>query len=95
MAVSLGQASGLLGTKEKIQQSFRIKEEADKALEKLPEDAATHFLLGKWCLGVCSLGCAPPPSPQPPAAGAAPRAATLPALSAAPGCPWPSAIVFS
>ena len=53
--MSLGQASGLLGTKEKIQQSFRIKEEADKALEKLPEDAATHFLLGKWCLGVCSL----------------------------------------
>ena len=93
--MSLGQASGLLGTKEKIQQSFRIKEEADKALEKLPEDAATHFLLGKWCLGVCSLGCAPPPSPHPPAAGAAPRAATQPALSAAPGCPWPSAIVFS
>jgi len=69
--VSLGQASGLLGTKEKIQQSFRIKEEADKALEKLPDDASTHFLLGKWCLGVCNLGCAPPPSPQPPAAGAA------------------------
>ena len=65
--MSLGQASGLLGTKEKIQQSFRIKEEADKALEKLPEDAATHFLLGKWCLGVCSLGCAPPSCPQPPA----------------------------
>ena len=78
MAVSLGQASGLLGTKEKIQQSFRIKEEADKALEKLPEDAATHFLLGKWCLGVCSLGCTPPSCP------ATPRAATQPALSAAP-----------
>ena len=82
--MSLGQASGLLGTKEKIQQSFRIKEEADKALEKLPDDASTHFLLGKWCLGVCNLGCASPPSPQPPAAGAASRAAALPALSAGP-----------
>ena len=95
--MSLGQASGLLGTKEKIQQSFRIKEEADKALEKLPEDAATHFLLGKWCLGVCSLGCAPPSCPPTPRAAAqlslSLRAATLPALSAAPG--RPSVIVFS
>ena len=84
VAVSLGQASGLLGTKEKIQQSFRIKEEADKALEKLPDDAATHFLLGKWCLGVCSLGCAPPPATpaQQPSRLCLPR-------------PWLSAIVFS
>ena len=55
IAVMLGQMSSLLGTKEKIEQSYTMREEAVRALEKLPTDATIQHLLGNWCIGVADL----------------------------------------
>eukprot|EP01118_Nematostelium_gracile_P007164 TRINITY_DN2318_c0_g2_i1.p2 TRINITY_DN2318_c0_g2~~TRINITY_DN2318_c0_g2_i1.p2 ORF type:complete len:231 (-),score=86.00 TRINITY_DN2318_c0_g2_i1:69-761(-) len=43
------------GQKEKIQNSFKIKEHALKANELKPKDATTLHLLGRWCFSVASL----------------------------------------
>jgi len=44
------------GTKEKIENAFKIKEHALKANELKPKDATTLHLLGRWCFNVSSLG---------------------------------------
>ncbi len=54
-ALMLGQMSSLIGTKEKIEQSYTMKEEATLALQQLPQDASLQYLLGNWCLGVADL----------------------------------------
>jgi len=44
-----------LGTKEKIQNAFQIKEHALKALEANPSDSTTLHLLGRWCYSVANI----------------------------------------
>ena len=55
-AILLGGKGGYVSTKEKIASSFEIKEQAERALELKPGDAATLFLLGRWCYDVSSIG---------------------------------------
>jgi hypothetical protein len=43
------------GTKEKIEQSYILKEEATLALQQLPKDSSLQYLLGNWCLSVADL----------------------------------------
>ncbi len=52
----LSAVADLLSTKEKIENAFKIKEHAIKALEIRPEDATTNHLLGRWCYNVASIG---------------------------------------
>jgi len=56
MAIMLSAVAELLATKEKIENAFKIKEHALKALEIRPEDATTTHLLGRWCYNVASIG---------------------------------------
>eukprot|EP00126_Sphaerothecum_destruens_P003618 Sdes_comp17389_c0_seq1m6591 len=45
-----------LGTKEKIQSAFVIKEHALKAAQLDPSDSAAQYLLGRWCFDVADIG---------------------------------------
>jgi len=56
VAIMLSAVADLLATKEKIENAFKIKEHALKALEYRPEDATTTHLLGRWCYNVASIG---------------------------------------
>jgi len=56
VAIMLSAVGETLATKEKIENAFKIKEHAMKALEIRPEDATTTHLLGRWCFNVASIG---------------------------------------
>eukprot|EP01027_Heterolobosea_sp_BB2_P002714 GEZU01004083.1.p1 GENE.GEZU01004083.1~~GEZU01004083.1.p1 ORF type:complete len:137 (-),score=48.72 GEZU01004083.1:44-454(-) len=43
-------------TKEKVQNAYKIKEHALKALEIRGNDPTTLYLLGRWCFAVASIG---------------------------------------
>merc|ERR1711916_43762 len=55
-AICLGQAGDFKGTTEKIQDSYRVKELADRAIELKPDDSATYHLLGRWCFIFADMG---------------------------------------
>jgi len=55
VAIMLSSVSEVLPTKEKIENAFKIKEHALKALEIRPDATTTH-LLGRWCYNVSSIG---------------------------------------
>eukprot|EP01007_Sphenomonas_quadrangularis_P000763 NODE_1613_length_811_cov_226.534121_g1348_i0.p2 GENE.NODE_1613_length_811_cov_226.534121_g1348_i0~~NODE_1613_length_811_cov_226.534121_g1348_i0.p2 ORF type:complete len:219 (-),score=45.68 NODE_1613_length_811_cov_226.534121_g1348_i0:155-787(-) len=44
------------GTKEKIQNAFKIKEAALRAVELTPTDGTSHHLLGAWFYNVANVG---------------------------------------
>jgi hypothetical protein len=47
VAINLSALGDLLSTKEKIENAFKIKENAVKALELKPDDATTCHMLGR------------------------------------------------
>jgi len=54
-AIMTSAIGDFLGTKEKIESAFKIKEHALKADELKPKDPTTLHLLGRWCYGVASI----------------------------------------
>ena len=55
-AVTLSALGDFVSTKEKIQNSFLIKEHSLKALEYKPKDPTTLHMLGRWCYAVANVG---------------------------------------
>jgi len=55
IAILLGSLGDHVSTKEKIENSFKIKEHALKASEINPKDPTPYHILGKWCYGVASI----------------------------------------
>jgi len=55
-AILLSSTGDLIGTKEKLQNAYKIKEYASKAASLKPDDATTQHLLGRWCFGVANIG---------------------------------------
>ncbi|KAL1514449.1 hypothetical protein AB1Y20_003548 [Prymnesium parvum] len=53
--ILLGRLSDFLPTKEKVANSFKIKEALDTAATKLPQDASLQTALGQWCLKVAGI----------------------------------------
>jgi len=54
-AIMTSAIGDFLGTTEKIQSAFKIKEHALKADELKPKDPTTLHLLGRWCFGVANI----------------------------------------
>jgi len=54
-AIILGTIGAYVSAKEKIGNSFLIKEHALKALEFKPDDNSVMHLLGKWCYNVANI----------------------------------------
>jgi len=55
-AILIGTLGEFIPTKEKIGNSFQIKEHALKALELKPDDGSVMHMLGKWCYAVANIG---------------------------------------
>jgi len=55
MAIILDTKSGYEGTKERIKQSFIIKEHMEKAIELNPTDGISRHILGVWCFTVAEM----------------------------------------
>ena len=55
VAISLGESSKFKGTKQKIEDSHRIKTHGDIAAGMNPDDASTQILLGMFCISVMKL----------------------------------------
>eukprot|EP01116_Phalansterium_solitarium_P006070 TRINITY_DN18386_c0_g1_i1.p1 TRINITY_DN18386_c0_g1~~TRINITY_DN18386_c0_g1_i1.p1 ORF type:complete len:236 (+),score=105.11 TRINITY_DN18386_c0_g1_i1:92-799(+) len=55
-AILLSSVGDLLGTKEKLQNAFKIKEHAVKAATLKPDDSTAQHLLGRWCFSVANIG---------------------------------------
>jgi len=55
LAISLGQLTTFLPTKDKIETGFLVKKYIDKAIEINSNDATMHYTKGRWCYGVCQL----------------------------------------
>ena len=55
MSIMLGQGSKFKQTKDKIRDSFMIREHGEKACELAPKDPSIFMLLGHWCLAVASV----------------------------------------
>jgi len=53
--ILLGRLGDFLPTKEKVANSFRIKEALDAAGERLPADPSVQTALGQWCLKVAGI----------------------------------------
>jgi len=56
VAITTSGLGDFLSTKEKIGNSFKIKEHALKALELKPTDPTICHLLGRWCYAVANIG---------------------------------------
>nr|XP_026690145.1 regulator of microtubule dynamics protein 3 [Ciona intestinalis] len=54
-AISLGATTDFVGTKEKIEYGYELKEHIERALEIQPDEPTLHFMLGRWCWGVYML----------------------------------------
>uniref|UniRef100_H2Z5U2 Regulator of microtubule dynamics protein 1 n=1 Tax=Ciona savignyi TaxID=51511 RepID=H2Z5U2_CIOSA len=54
-AISLGATTDFVGTKEKIECGYELKDHIDLALGLQPDDPTLHFMLGRWCWGVYML----------------------------------------
>ena len=54
-AILLGRLGDFLPTKEKVGNSYKIKESLEGAAELLPEDASVQTALGQWCYKVASI----------------------------------------
>ena len=54
-AILLGRLGDFLPTKEKVGNSFKIKEALEAAAVLLPEDASIQTALGQWCYKVASI----------------------------------------
>jgi len=55
-AILLSGVGDFVGTKEKLQNAFKIKEHAVKAATLKPDDSTTQHLLGRWCFSVAGIG---------------------------------------
>lgn len=55
-AILLSATGDLVGTKEKLQNAFKIKEHAVKAATLKPDDSTTQHLLGRWSFSVANIG---------------------------------------
>lgn len=55
-AILLSATGDLVGTKEKLQNAFKIKEHALKAAQLKPDDSTAQHLLGRWCFSVAGIG---------------------------------------
>lgn len=55
-SILLSAVGDFSSTKEKIQNSFEIKNHALKALELKPKDPTTLHLIGRWCYSVAGIG---------------------------------------
>lgn len=55
-AIFLSEIGNYIPLKEKIANSFQIREELDLALQIQPSDTTTLFALGKWCQAIASVG---------------------------------------
>nr|CAB3244535.1 regulator of microtubule dynamics protein 3 [Phallusia mammillata] len=53
--ISLGANTDFVGTKEKIEIGYELKEHIDRALELAPDDPTLYFMKGRWCWGVYML----------------------------------------
>jgi len=56
LAILLSANGELLGTKEKLQNAYKIKEYATKAATLKPDDSTTQHLLGRWAFSVANIG---------------------------------------
>jgi len=54
-AILLGRLGDFLPTKEKVGNSYKIKEALERAAALLPEDASVQTALGQWCYKVASI----------------------------------------
>ncbi|CAK8677631.1 unnamed protein product [Clavelina lepadiformis] len=54
-AISLGATTDFVGTKEKIEYGFELKEHIDRAIELDPNEPTLYFMKGRWCWGVYQL----------------------------------------
>jgi tetratricopeptide (TPR) repeat protein len=54
-AILLGRLGDFLPTKEKVGNSYKIRESLESAAELLPEDASVQTALGQWCFKVASI----------------------------------------
>lgn len=54
-AILLGRLGDFLPTKEKVGNSYKIKDSLERAAELLPEDASVQTALGQWCYKVASI----------------------------------------
>lgn len=54
-AILLGRLGDFLPTKEKVANSFKVKEALDGAAQQLTEDASIQTALGQWCYKVASI----------------------------------------
>ena len=54
-AILLGRLGDFLPTKEKVGNSYKIKESLERAAALLPEDASVQTALGQWCYKVASI----------------------------------------
>ena len=50
-AISLGATTDFVGTKEKIEYGFELKEHIDRAIELDPNEPTLYFMKGRWCWG--------------------------------------------
>jgi len=55
-AIMLATIGDLLSTKERIANSFKIRDHALKSLEIKTGDSTVLHLMGRWCMGVASIG---------------------------------------
>lgn len=54
--ILLGRLGDFLPTKEKVANSYKIKEALDESADKLPEDYSVRTALGQWCYKVAGIG---------------------------------------
>jgi len=55
LAISLGQLTTFLATKDKIETGYLVRKYIDKAIELNSNDPTMHYTKGRWCYGVCQL----------------------------------------
>ena len=55
LGVMLGSGGDFQTTKEKIQNSYKVREALDAAYELRPDDATVALALGQWCLKVAGV----------------------------------------
>eukprot|EP01013_Petalomonas_cantuscygni_P038392 TRINITY_DN69507_c0_g1_i1.p1 TRINITY_DN69507_c0_g1~~TRINITY_DN69507_c0_g1_i1.p1 ORF type:complete len:264 (+),score=31.26 TRINITY_DN69507_c0_g1_i1:82-873(+) len=55
VAILTSKVGDYLGTKEKIQNAFLIRDHITKAIELAPTDGTAHHVLGMWCFNVANV----------------------------------------
>lgn len=55
-AITLGSKGEYVSINEKIKNGFTFKEHVDRAVRLNPKDPSLHYLLGRFCLEVSTLG---------------------------------------